>query len=48
MLDGVFTEVAHRTVHFHPAPPPSDVEVARLVATIRTRVLPLLRLSRRA
>jgi hypothetical protein len=42
-LDGVFTEAADGTLRFHPAPPPSDVEVARLVATIRTRVLRLLR-----
>ena len=43
MLDGVFTEAADGTLRFHPAPPPSDLEVARLVATIRTRVLRLLR-----
>jgi hypothetical protein len=42
-LDGVFTEATDGTLRFHPAPPPSDVEVARLVATIRTRVLRLLR-----
>jgi Putative transposase len=46
-LDGVFTEAADGTLRFHPAPPPTDAEVARLVArlvaTIRTRVLRLLR-----
>ena len=42
-LDGVFTEAADGTLRFHPAPPPTDLEVARLVATIRTRVLRLLR-----
>jgi len=42
-LDGVFTEAADGTLRFHPAPPPSDAEVARLVATIRTRVVRLLR-----
>jgi hypothetical protein len=43
VLDGAFTEAADGTLRFHPAPPPTDVEVARLVATIRTRVLRLLR-----
>jgi hypothetical protein len=43
VVDGVFTEAADGTLRFHPAPPPSDVEVARLVASIRTRVLRLLR-----
>jgi hypothetical protein len=42
-LDGVFTEAADGTLLFHPAPPPTDIEVARLVAAIRTRVLRLLR-----
>jgi hypothetical protein len=42
-LDGVFTEAADGTLRFHPAPAPTDLEVARLVATIRTRVLRLLR-----
>jgi hypothetical protein len=42
-LDGVFTEAADGTLRFHPALPPTDAEVARLVATIRTRVLRLLR-----
>jgi hypothetical protein len=42
-LDGVFTDAADGTLRFHPASAPTDVEVARLVATIRTRVLRLLR-----
>jgi hypothetical protein len=37
-LDGVFTEAPDGTLRFHPAPPPTGMEVARLVATIRTRV----------
>jgi hypothetical protein len=43
VLDGVFTEAADGTLRFHPAPAPTDAEVARLLATIRTRVLRLLR-----
>jgi hypothetical protein len=39
----LFTEAADGSLRFHPAPPPTDVEVARLVATIRRRVLRLLR-----
>jgi hypothetical protein len=39
-LDGVFSEEATR---FHPAPPPSDEEVAELLAMIRRRVRRLLR-----
>jgi hypothetical protein len=42
-LDGVFTEGPDGTLRFHPTPPPTDLEVARLVSTIRTRVLRLLR-----
>ncbi len=41
-LDGVFTERADGTLEFHPADPPSDEDVARLLATIRRRVLRLL------
>jgi hypothetical protein len=37
-LDGVFTEAPDGTLRFHPAPPPTGMEGARLVATIRTRV----------
>jgi hypothetical protein len=43
VLDGVFTDAADGTLRFHPAAPPTDMEVARLVATLRTRVLRLLR-----
>ena len=42
LLDGVFTERADGTLEFHPADPPSDEEVARLLATVRRRVLRLL------
>src|SRR5437016_8701947 len=41
-LDGVFAEHADGTLEFHPADPPSDEDVARLLATIRRRVLRLL------
>src|SRR5262245_3004379 len=43
VLDGVFTEAADGTLRFHPAAAPTDLEVAWLVATIRTRVLRPLR-----
>jgi hypothetical protein len=43
VLDGVFTTDASGTARFDPAPPPSDHEVARLVATIARRVERLLR-----
>ena len=39
LVDGVFTEAADGSLRFHPAPPPTDAEVGRLVATVRTRVL---------
>jgi len=39
----VFTEAADGSLRFHPAPPPTDAEVGRLLATIRTRILRLLR-----
>jgi hypothetical protein len=43
-VDGVFTEAADGSLRFlHPAPLPTDAEVGRLVATIRTRLLRLLR-----
>ncbi len=42
VLDGVFAESETGGLRFHPAPPPSDEEVARLLATIRTRVRRLL------
>jgi hypothetical protein len=41
-LDGVFTAAAPDAVQFHPLPPPTDAEVARLVTTIRARILRLL------
>jgi hypothetical protein len=43
LLEGVFAPGADGTTRFHPAPPPTDREVARLLATIRTRILRLLR-----
>jgi hypothetical protein len=39
-------ELQYDFLRFHPAPPPTDIEVARLVATIRRRVLRLLRRRR--
>ena len=43
VLDGVFTGIAAGdAVAFHPAPPPSDAEVARLLSLIRARTLRLL------
>ena len=42
VLDGVFTETETGVLRFHPAPPPSDEEVARLLATIRAGVRRLL------
>jgi len=34
LLDGVFAEAADGTPEFHPADPPRDEDVARLLATI--------------
>ena len=34
LVDGVFAEAADGSLRFHPAPPPTDAEVARLFATI--------------
>ena len=42
MLDGVFTEAPGGALAFHPAPGPSDAEVAAALATIRQRVQQLL------
>src|SRR6266446_3261005 len=42
VLDGVFTEEPGGALAFHPAPAPSDAEVAATVATIRHRVQQLL------
>ena len=38
VLDGVFTESETDFLRFHPTPPPSDEEVAQLLATICARV----------
>jgi hypothetical protein len=42
VLDGVFTEAPGGALAFHPAPAPSDAEVAAALATIRRRVQRLL------
>jgi len=42
VLDGVFTEAPGGALTFHPAPGPSDAEVAAALATIRHRVQQLL------
>jgi Putative transposase len=42
VLDGVFTEDREGALTFHPAPGPSDAEVAAALATIRQRVQRLL------
>jgi len=42
VLDGVFTEEPRRALAFHPAPAPTDAEVAAALATIRYRVQRLL------
>ncbi len=42
VLDGVFAEGPDGAFEFHAAPPPSDEEVARLLATIYRRVARLL------
>ncbi len=42
VLDGVFTEAPGGALMFHPAPAPSDAEVAAVLATIRHRVQRLL------
>ena len=42
VLDGVFTETPGGALTFHPAPGPSDAEVAAALATIRHRVQRLL------
>ena len=43
LLEGVFVPAPDGTTRCDPAPPPTDREVARLLATIRTRILRLLR-----
>jgi hypothetical protein len=42
-LDGVFQRDPDGALRFHAATPPTDLEVARLLETIRTRILRLLR-----
>ena len=42
VLDGLFTEAPGGALAFHPAPAPSDAEVAAALATIRHRVQRLL------
>ena len=42
LLDGIFTANGDGTLHFQSAVPPTDEEVARLLATIRTRIVRLL------
>jgi hypothetical protein len=42
VLDGVFTEAPGGALAFHPAPAPTDAEVAAALATIRHRVQRLL------
>jgi Putative transposase len=37
VLDGVFNEARPGHLTFHPAPPPSDEDVAQVLATVRTR-----------
>src|SRR2546427_2339905 len=43
VLEGVFTAIGDGGVRFHPLPPPTDEEVARVLATVATRVRRLLR-----
>ena len=43
VLDGVFTERERDTLHFQPAPPPTEEEIGVLLATIARRVRRLLR-----
>ena len=42
VLDGVFTETEGGSLEFHPAAPPTDADVARLLATVCRRVRRLL------
>jgi len=42
VLDGVFSEGCAGALEFHPAPPPTDEEVARVLAAVRRRVGRLL------
>jgi len=38
VLDGVFSEARPAPLTFYPAPPPSDQDVAHVLATVRARV----------
>jgi hypothetical protein len=42
VLDGVFSEARPRPLTFHPSPPPSDEDVAQVLAAVRARVGRLL------
>jgi hypothetical protein len=42
VLDGVFTDAPPGRLTFHPEPPPSDEDVAQVLATVRARVGRLL------
>jgi hypothetical protein len=42
VLDGTFSEARPGQLTFHPAPPPSDEDVAHILATVRARVGQLL------
>src|SRR5438067_1404724 len=42
VLDGIFGETEMGSLEFHPAEPPTDADVARLLATVRRRVQRLL------
>jgi hypothetical protein len=39
MLDGVFAEDTHGELLFHAAEPPTEIELAKLIDAVRTRVL---------
>jgi Putative transposase len=39
VLDGVFTEAPNGALRFAPAEPPNDEDIAKLLATIRTRII---------
>jgi hypothetical protein len=43
VLDGVFQRESEGRLRFYPSPPPTDLEVAGLLETIRSRILRLLR-----
>ena len=41
-VQGVFIEQADGTLHFVPTPAPTDLEVARLLAAVRRRIVRLV------